>query len=235
MLIFFVSTAHSQLVFKNSASSELMRLTSDGKLGLGTSAPSSQLHVTGDVRLSGLAATESNTKVLTVNDGGLVSTSLASSLAGGKMLYFGYKTTAQSMTIYNDLKLTGWTAIYDPQSMYHSSSSMWAVPLDGWYLVNAQLVFQVTGMDGSQQPYCNIAVRTHATESGSVINTVKAHQNFDYWYTPSAYGFFRPQVTMVKRLTAGMFLDVIGGVNCYGTLSVNNEDRTWVSIIYIAP
>jgi hypothetical protein len=62
--------------------SETMRLTNTGRLGVGTTAPSSTLHVNGTVRLSGLAADNTKETVLVTDANGNVYTRAASTLEG---------------------------------------------------------------------------------------------------------------------------------------------------------
>lgn len=61
---------------------ETMRLTSIGRLGIGTTAPSSTLHVNGTVRLSGLSADDTKETVLVTDANGNVYTRSAATLGG---------------------------------------------------------------------------------------------------------------------------------------------------------
>ena len=54
-----------------------------GKIGIGTASPSAQLHTTGDVRLEGIGTNTTNTKILTADTLGNITTRLASDLLTG--------------------------------------------------------------------------------------------------------------------------------------------------------
>lgn len=54
-----------------------------GRVGIGTNAPSAQLHTTGDVRLQGIGTSTNNTKILTADANGNITTRLASELLSG--------------------------------------------------------------------------------------------------------------------------------------------------------
>lgn len=56
-----------------------------GKIGIGTASPSAQLHTTGDVRLEGIGTNTSNTKILTADESGNITTRLASELLSGNL------------------------------------------------------------------------------------------------------------------------------------------------------
>jgi hypothetical protein len=59
----------------------------NGKIGIGTSTPSAQLHTTGDVRFAGIGTSNSNSKILTSDASGNITTRLASdilSASGGR-------------------------------------------------------------------------------------------------------------------------------------------------------
>jgi len=64
----------------NSASQELFTVLDNGNVGIGVSNPSTQLHTTGTVRMQGLGNTASNTKVLTADAIGNVTTRSTSTL-----------------------------------------------------------------------------------------------------------------------------------------------------------
>lgn len=51
-----------------------------GKIGIGTASPSAQLHTTGTVRLEGIGTNSSNTKILTADASGNITTRLASDI-----------------------------------------------------------------------------------------------------------------------------------------------------------
>ncbi len=61
---------------------ETMRLTNMGRLGIGTTAPSSTLHVNGTVRLGGLSADNTKETVLVTDANGNVYTRAAATLGG---------------------------------------------------------------------------------------------------------------------------------------------------------
>ena len=54
-----------------------------GKIGIGTASPSAQLHTTGDVRLEGIGTNTTNTKILTADASGNITTRLASDFISG--------------------------------------------------------------------------------------------------------------------------------------------------------
>ena len=56
-----------------------------GKVGIGTASPSAQLHTTGTVRLEGIGTNTSNTKILTTDASGNVTTRQASELLSGNI------------------------------------------------------------------------------------------------------------------------------------------------------
>lgn len=56
-----------------------------GKVGIGTNAPSAQFHTTGDVRLQGIGTSTNNTKILTADAAGNITTRLASDLLSGNI------------------------------------------------------------------------------------------------------------------------------------------------------
>lgn len=56
-----------------------------GKIGIGTASPSAQLHTTGDVRLEGIGTNTTNTKILTADASGNITTRLASELLSGNI------------------------------------------------------------------------------------------------------------------------------------------------------
>ncbi|WP_127124662.1 hypothetical protein [Pseudoflavitalea rhizosphaerae] len=61
---------------------ETMRLTNTGRLGVGTTAPSSTLHVNGTVRFAGLTADDTKEAILVSDANGNVYTRAASTLGG---------------------------------------------------------------------------------------------------------------------------------------------------------
>ncbi len=66
--------------FSNSAGSERMRITSAGYVGIGTSAPSTQLHTTGGVRFAGIAGSGSH---LTIDgSGNITRTTISGGISG---------------------------------------------------------------------------------------------------------------------------------------------------------
>lgn len=52
----------------------------NGKIGIGTSIPSAQLHTTGDVRFAGIGTSNSNSKILTSDASGNITTRLVSEI-----------------------------------------------------------------------------------------------------------------------------------------------------------
>jgi hypothetical protein len=52
----------------------------NGKIGIGTSTPSAQLHTTGDVRFAGIGTSNSNSKILTSDASGNITTRLVSEI-----------------------------------------------------------------------------------------------------------------------------------------------------------
>jgi hypothetical protein len=57
-----------------------------GNLGIGTSAPTAQLHTTGDLRLEGIGTNTSNSKILTTDGLGNVTTRLLSNILSGNTI-----------------------------------------------------------------------------------------------------------------------------------------------------
>ncbi len=60
--------------------------TSGGKFGIGTSSPSAQLHTTADVRFEGIGTNTTNTKIVTTDASGNVTTRALSSLLSGSAI-----------------------------------------------------------------------------------------------------------------------------------------------------
>ncbi len=69
VFILIHSLAHAQMIVKE-GNSEHLRVTSNGRVGIGTQNPSTQLHTTGGVRLAGVGSSSDNTHVLTVDSNG---------------------------------------------------------------------------------------------------------------------------------------------------------------------
>ncbi len=74
-----------------------------GKVGIGTSNPSAQLHTTGTVRLSGIGLNTVNTKIMTTDDSGNVAVRLLSNLLSGNSITTlnGLTGSVQSFTTSN--------------------------------------------------------------------------------------------------------------------------------------
>ncbi|MFM2266960.1 MAG: hypothetical protein RL757_401 [Bacteroidota bacterium] len=70
-------------VLNNYNSYERLRITNDGNIGIGTTAPQAQFHTTGSVRFGGLATNNANTKILAADATGNLAFRDASTLTGG--------------------------------------------------------------------------------------------------------------------------------------------------------
>lgn len=75
-----------------------------GNIGIGTSAPTAQLHTTGTVRLQGIGTNSTNTSVLTTDASGNVTTRTLSSFLSGNVI-----TTLNGLTNSNQTFSTGTT------------------------------------------------------------------------------------------------------------------------------
>jgi hypothetical protein len=76
----------------------------NGKIGIGTSTPSAQLHTTGDVRFAGIGTSNSNSKILTSDASGNITTRLVSEILStytGRIL-----VTLKSDVVTNSATLT---------------------------------------------------------------------------------------------------------------------------------
>ncbi|MGG5210984.1 hypothetical protein ACQWU4_18845 [Chryseobacterium sp. MIQD13] len=72
--------ATKALEVNNSSSQELLTVLDNGNVGIGTSNPAAQLHTTGTVRMEGLSTNTNNTKVLTADTSGNLTTRSTSTL-----------------------------------------------------------------------------------------------------------------------------------------------------------
>lgn len=74
--------------------------TSGGKLGIGTTTPSAQLHTTADVRFEGIGTNTTNTNIVTTDGSGNVTTRALSSLLSGSAITSlnGLTNSAQTFT-----------------------------------------------------------------------------------------------------------------------------------------
>ncbi len=61
MVAFFYLSVHAQMIVKNSDNQKVLRITTDGNMGIGTSTPSHKLHVNGSLRVTGALIDGDNT------------------------------------------------------------------------------------------------------------------------------------------------------------------------------
>lgn len=83
-----------------------------GKIGIGTSTPTSQLHTKGTIRFEGLGTNANNTKVLTADAEGNITTQLISNLLMNTAVANGFpilnqNTTGNAATVTTNANLTG--------------------------------------------------------------------------------------------------------------------------------
>ncbi|MFP3598432.1 hypothetical protein [Chryseobacterium sp. SIMBA_029] len=74
------SNTTKALKISNSSPSEMVTVLDNGYVGIGTPNPSAQLHTTSTIRLDGLGTNTTNTKVMTADASGIITTNSSTSL-----------------------------------------------------------------------------------------------------------------------------------------------------------
>jgi len=95
--------------WQSSGSGSLMRIMSDGRLGLGISTPSAQLHTTGTVRFAGLSNDSTQTRVIVSDASGNLSYRDASTIGGSGSI----SGTNNYLAKYSGTTAIGNSIVYD--------------------------------------------------------------------------------------------------------------------------
>lgn len=114
-----------------------------GKIGIGTSTPTSQLHTTGDVRFEGLGTNVENTKIVTTDASGNITTRLLSNMLSGNAVTSvnGLTNSNQSFQTAlsgNDFSISSIGSIHTFNLPSASASNRGALTSSDWLFFNGK-------------------------------------------------------------------------------------------------
>jgi hypothetical protein len=208
-----VSIARAQLMIKNSAQAEIMRLTTTGNVGIMTTNPTSRLAVNGGVSVGDFYS------VVPAPTNGLI---VEQSMSIGSMNLDGYDCLVSGTARINQLNIKGaytFPTVAGTTSQFLNGLAQWAdLPIDGDGIIGNEIkdATNTTLTRSTTQPY-SIALNLGNLNTWTAVQTFSAGARFPssgIWNTSGSVG--------VGIANPGSRLSVNGGATIgasYATLS----------------